>query len=166
MEGAIEAANRRVLEAFDVPGGEPAGGEVLTVAEMADVVSGPDGLAEMRAAAEELVARGWLRRAPEADAYARTEDGRLAVAGALDVTLYTRPGCHLCDEAKAQIAPLLARAGGRLREVNIDADPELRERYNLDVPVIWLGARKVAKHRVELEQFRRQLENARRSATK
>jgi len=80
----------------------------------------------------------------------------------LEVTLYTRPGCHLCEEAKAQIAPLLERAGARLREVNIDEDAELRERYNVDVPVIFLGARKVAKHRVDLEQFRRQLEEARR----
>jgi glutaredoxin len=82
----------------------------------------------------------------------------------LEVTLYTRPGCHLCEEAKAQIAPLLKRAGARLREVNIDEDAELRARYNVDVPVIFLGARKVAKHRVDLEQFRRQLEEARRDS--
>ena len=80
----------------------------------------------------------------------------------LEVTLYTRPGCHLCDEAKSQIAPLLAEVGGRLREVNIDADPELRERYNLDVPVIFLDGRKVAKHRVDPAQFRRQLQETRR----
>ena len=91
-----------------------------------------------------------------------TEDAILAAAGPLDITLYTRPGCHLCDEAKAQIAPLLAAAGARLREVNIDADPVLRARYDLDVPVIFVGARKVAKHRVDLQQFRRQLEQARR----
>ena len=91
------------------------------------------------------------------------EDAILAAARPLDVTLYTRPGCHLCDEAKAQIAPLLATAGACLREVNIDADPVLRARYDFDVPVIFLGARKVAKHRVDLAQFRRQLEEARRS---
>jgi glutaredoxin len=78
------------------------------------------------------------------------------------VTLYSRPGCHLCNEAKAQIAPLLRRAGARLREVNIDDDEVLRERYNVDVPVLFLGARKVAKHRVDLEQFQRQLAEARR----
>lgn len=88
------------------------------------------------------------------------EDAILAAARPLDVTLYTRPGCHLCEEAKAQIAPLLSKAGARLREVNIDADPVLRARYDSDVPVIFLGARKVAKHRVDLSQFRRQLEEA------
>jgi len=80
----------------------------------------------------------------------------------LEVTLYTRPGCHLCDEAKSQIAPVLIEFGARLREVNIDADPVLRERYNVDVPVIFLGDRKIAKHRVDLGQFKRQILEARR----
>jgi glutaredoxin len=98
-----------------------------------------------------------------ADAAPSTEDARLAAAGPLDVTLYTRPGCLLCEEAKAQIVPLLEKEGARLREVNIDADPVLRARYDFDVPVIFLGARKVAKHRVDLQQFRRQLDEARGS---
>ena len=83
-------------------------------------------------------------------------------ADPLEVTLYTRPGCHLCDEAKSQIAPVLIEFGARLREVNIDADPALRERYNVDVPVIFLGDRKIAKHRVDLGQFKRQILEARR----
>jgi glutaredoxin len=90
------------------------------------------------------------------------EDGRLAAAGALEVTLYTRPGCHLCEEAKIVMAPLLAEFGARLREVNIDDDAALHARYDCDVPVIFLGARRVAKHRVVAEQFRRQLGEARR----
>ena len=88
------------------------------------------------------------------------EDDRLAAAGPLDVTLYTRSGCHLCDDAKSQIAPLLRKAGAPLREVNIDDDPVLRARYDYDVPVIFLGSRKVAKHRVDLRQFQRQLDEA------
>ncbi|MGB6431875.1 MAG: glutaredoxin family protein [Candidatus Acidiferrales bacterium] len=90
------------------------------------------------------------------------EDGRLAAAAALDVTLYTRPGCHLCEEAKRVMAPLLAEFGARMREVNIDEDAVLRARHDFDVPVIFLGARKVAKHRVLAAQFRRQLEEAAR----
>ena len=45
--------------------------------------------------------------------------------------------------------------------MDIDANALLRERYMNDVPVIFLGARKVAKHRVDLAQFRRQLARAR-----
>lgn len=85
-----------------------------------------------------------------------------APAELLEVTLYTRPGCHLCEEAKSLIAPLLAECGARLREVNIDGDPELQERYNLDVPVIFLAGRKVAKHRIDPIEFKRQLLEARR----
>jgi len=79
---------------------------------------------------------------------------------ALQITLYTRPGCHLCEEARQQMAPVLAEFGAELLEVNIDADPALRDRYSNDVPVIFLGARKIAKHRVDLVQLRRQLADA------
>jgi glutaredoxin len=88
------------------------------------------------------------------------EDARLAAAGPREVTLYTRPGCHLCEEAKTAIAPVLREFAGVLREVNIDKDAVLKERYGLDIPVIFIGARKAAKHRVDLQQFRRQLEQA------
>jgi glutaredoxin len=86
------------------------------------------------------------------------EDARLAAAGPREVTLYTRPGCHLCEDAKAAIAPLLHEFGASLYEVNIDKDTVLEERYGWDIPVIFIGARKVAKHRVDVEQFRRQLQ--------
>ena len=107
-----------------------------------------------------LVERGWLRAAGS-DVYERTEDGRLAIAYPLDVTLYTRAGCPLCEEAKEQMAPLLREYGASLREVDVDVDPVLLERYTNDVPVIFLGSRKVAKHRLDLDQFRRQLARAR-----
>jgi glutaredoxin len=89
------------------------------------------------------------------------EDERLAAAGPREVTLYTRPGCHLCEEAKTAMAPLLREFGAVLREVNIEKDAVLEERYGRDIPVIFIGARKAAKHRVNVEQFRCQLEEAR-----
>ena len=79
---------------------------------------------------------------------------------ALQITLYTRPGCHLCEEAKQQMAPVLVEFGAELLEVNTDADPALRDLYSNDVPVIFLGARKIAKHRVDLVQLRQQLADA------
>ena len=98
------------------------------------------------------------------DFYRRTEVGRLALAGPLDVTLYTRPGGHLCDLAKATMSPALSEFGASLREVNIDTDRQLRDMYNDDVPVIFLGSRQVAKHAVDAEQFRRQLQEAKGAA--
>ena len=74
-----------------------------------------------------------------------------------EVTLYTRPGCHLCEEAKAAMAPVLREFGTVLREINIDENVELKDRYGWDVPVVFIGTRKVAKHRVDVEKFRRQL---------
>lgn len=85
------------------------------------------------------------------------EDARLAAAGPREVTLYTRPGCHLCEEAKNAMAPILREARAILREVNIAGDAVLEERYGVDIPVIFIGARKAAKHRVDTRQFRRQL---------
>jgi len=87
---------------------------------------------------------------------------RLRTTGALEITLYTRPGCHLCEEAKAAIEPLVEEFGACLREVNIDEDRDLTDRYGWDIPVLFVGTRKVAKHRVNLEQFRRCLEEARK----
>ena len=88
------------------------------------------------------------------------EDERLAAAGPLEVTLYTRPSCHLCEEAKSAMAPLLREFGATLREVNIEKDAVLEERYGWDIPVIFIGRHKAAKHRVNVEQFRRQLREA------
>ena len=85
------------------------------------------------------------------------EDAKLAACGPRDVTFYSRPGCHLCEEAKAAIAPLLREFGAVLREVNIDEDAILKGRYGWDIPVIFIGPHKAAKHRVDVAQFRRQL---------
>jgi glutaredoxin len=76
------------------------------------------------------------------------------------VTLYARPGCHLCEDAKSIIEPLLAQFGATLREINIDIDARLTEQFGYDIPVIFINDRKAAKHRVNPEQFRRQLAEA------
>jgi glutaredoxin len=88
------------------------------------------------------------------------EKTRLASAHPLEVTVYSRPGCHLCEDAKAVIQPLLLEFGCTLREVNIDLDGELAEIYSWDIPVVFIGKHKAAKHRIDPRQFRRQLEEA------
>jgi glutaredoxin len=89
------------------------------------------------------------------------EDLRLAAAGPREVTLYARPGCHLCEEAKAAMTPVLREFGAVLYEVNIEHDAVLEERYGWEIPVVFIGPQKAAKHRVNVEQFRRQLRGAR-----
>ena len=52
----------------------------------------------------------------------------------VDVILYSRPGCHLCEDARA----MLERAGVTFAERNIEADDELLRRYLERIPVIAL----------------------------
>jgi len=62
----------------------------------------------------------------------------------VQVVLYTRRGCHLCDEALA----LLERHGLSPRLVDIDAQPALRERYNECVPVVEIDGKERFRGRV------------------
>lgn len=54
------------------------------------------------------------------------------------------------------MAPLLREFGATLCEVNIEGDPVLEGRYGLDIPVIFVGEKKAAKHRVDIRKLRRQ----------
>jgi glutaredoxin len=54
------------------------------------------------------------------------------------VTLYTRPGCHLCDDARAELQRLRARLPFTLQEVDITTDDALHRRYLERIPVIAL----------------------------
>lgn len=51
------------------------------------------------------------------------------------VTLIGKPGCHLCDEARAVIAEVTAELGEEYDEVSILDDPELASRYAEQIPV-------------------------------
>jgi len=82
---------------------------------------------------------------------------------AIELTLYSRPGCHLCDEMKAQLAPIAARHRFAIREINIDTDRGLREKFNEEVPVLFLGEKKIAKYFLDLSQLERQLRDSKES---
>jgi glutaredoxin len=111
-------------------------------------------------AVADLVKQGLLTTEGGGDFYRRTEEGRLALAAPRDVTMYVREGCHLCEEAKAAMAPVLKALGARLQEVDIDDDPVLLARYTNDVPVIFVGSHFFAQHRIDAARLRRHLENA------
>jgi len=65
--------------------------------------------------------------------------GRLGVRV---LVLYGRPGCHLCDEARAAVAPLVAEAGDvELVEVDIESDERLLREYLERIPVLELEGR-------------------------
>ena len=73
------------------------------------------------------------------------------------VTLYTRAGCHLCDDAKSVLVAAQRRAAFDYEERDIDADPELRRLYNEEVPVIAIDGRKAFKYRLTMDEFLKRL---------
>ena len=73
------------------------------------------------------------------------------------VTVYTRPGCHLCDEAKAVIQASGCGDLFTLEEVNIDENSEIQERYRYDIPVVLINGTKAFKHKVNASEFRKKL---------
>ena len=72
--------------------------------------------------------------------------------------MYTRAGCHLCEEAKRVIEAARGRADFDYQEVDIDGDEDLRRRYNDEVPVIAINGAKAFKYRVEAKELLKKLE--------
>lgn len=67
------------------------------------------------------------------------------------VTLYTRRGCHLCEDARAVIDAARAEHPFELAVVDIDGDPALVTRYTHDVPVVAVDGRTAFKYRLTAE---------------
>jgi len=70
------------------------------------------------------------------------------------VTLYSRPGCHLCDDARAVIARVCADLGEEYVELDIDADEALQRRYGDEVPVTLVDGRQHDFWRVDETRLR------------
>jgi glutaredoxin len=54
------------------------------------------------------------------------------------VTLYGKPGCHLCDDAREVIARVCAEVGTAYDEVDITADADLQRRFGEQIPVTFV----------------------------
>ncbi len=154
---------RRILESFD-----RLGHSRLTAADFADAcglrggANEANGHASAEAAIRDLVAAGALREI--AGGYERTEFGRLEAADRLTLTLLGRRGCHLCQEVLVWLEPLVARLGVTLRKVDVDTDGVLRERYGNEVPVLFLGARELARNHFEAPLVEKSVKMARQAS--
>ena len=73
------------------------------------------------------------------------------------VVVYSRKGCHLCEVVKESLSKLSRRGGFIWREVDVDADHELRRQYNDEVPVVFIDGRKAFKYRMDEQEFLRKL---------
>ncbi len=73
------------------------------------------------------------------------------------VILYSRPDCHLCEEAERALRPILHRHGVALRKVDVDEDALTRARYGNAIPVAVLEGRVLFKLRCEPAVLERRL---------
>ena len=67
------------------------------------------------------------------------------------VVLYGRPGCHLCDDARAALERVRAAAAFDLREVDITTDDALHARYLERIPVVTLDGEELFEFFVDEE---------------
>ena len=74
------------------------------------------------------------------------------------IAIYTRPGGHLCDEAKQVILSSGCDKDYTLDEINIESDPALLEQYGRDIPVITINGVEAFRHRLTAESFRKRLQ--------
>jgi glutaredoxin len=73
------------------------------------------------------------------------------------VTVYTRVGCHLCQEAERVLRAEQATAGFSLELVDIDRDPELASRYGVRVPVVAVDGQDLFEYEVPIDLLRARL---------
>jgi len=79
------------------------------------------------------------------------------LVGVIALTLYSRPGCHLCDEMKAVIDRVARSIPITVEIVDISGDPPLEARYGIEIPVLLVDGKKAAKYRVSEQELRRML---------
>ena len=72
----------------------------------------------------------------------------------ISVVIYSKPGCHLCDEAKAAIQASGCDGQFRLEEINIESDSELLRRYRYEIPVITIDGVEAFRYRLGVEEFK------------
>ena len=75
----------------------------------------------------------------------------------IKVVIYSRPGCHLCDEMKALVRRTSRSIPLALEEIDISTDPDLEKRYRLEIPVLMIDGKKIAKYRIGEEELKRAL---------
>ena len=63
----------------------------------------------------------------------------------LEVTVYRKPGCGLCDQAEATLARISKRLPLKVVLVDIESDGELQARYGMHIPVVTVGDTEVAR---------------------
>lgn len=73
------------------------------------------------------------------------------------VELFSRPGCHLCDEAKAVLSDAAKRFPFQLIERNVEDKEEWERNFGHEIPLVFINGRKAFKYRVPPAELQRML---------
>jgi glutaredoxin len=76
------------------------------------------------------------------------------------VIFYTKPGCHLCEEALREIGNSGCEGRFTFEKIDILSDPELERRYATEIPVVLIDGTHAFKYHVTAEEFRRAIQQA------
>ncbi len=79
----------------------------------------------------------------------------------IEVVVYSKPGCCLCDEVKEKLKTLQTSHAFTLREVNILVDREAHQRFKEEIPVVFINGKKAFKYYLDEKQFLKRLESDR-----
>ena len=74
------------------------------------------------------------------------------------VTLYGKPGCHLCEDARAAVQRVRAERAFELEEVDVSLDPVLNREYGERIPVLALDGEELFEFFVDVESLRERLD--------
>jgi hypothetical protein len=74
------------------------------------------------------------------------------------LTLYGKPGCHLCDDARAVVGEALAGRDVALREVDVTLDPVLERRYGQRIPVLAVDGEELFDYIVDPDALKERLD--------
>jgi len=77
------------------------------------------------------------------------------------VTVYSRPGCHLCEDAISGLQAMLGEYTFVIDEVDITADDELHRAYFERIPVICVAGEELCEHFLQEAPVRERLESRR-----
>ena len=70
------------------------------------------------------------------------------------VVLYSKPGCTLCEKMKTEIGKAGCVGLYTLEEVDIEGDAELFERYQYEIPVLFINGVEAFRHRLRPDEFK------------
>ncbi len=76
----------------------------------------------------------------------------------ITVKIYSKPNCHLCDEAKTVLQTVRNQIPFELNEINIEADPDYYNLYKEQIPVIFINDQKAFKFKVTEKELRKRLQ--------